>query len=596
MKSKTFLEKNFINVQAYKYNGDLYRQWNGSKIIKNDSQNIILYNFHSRIMEKSGKSWQVSEPSLWIFPKNENYNVNVLLRPEGNYYYINLTSPFIFEDNTIKYIDFDIDIKVYPKKEIEIVDIKEFQKNIKDYGYPPSVRKMVYKQVQNLLMFYEKQTSFFHRDFIDKIVNSLAKNKMLVFQSKKLSNFSQRYFEELRKNTKNEKIFKVYLCGPTVYDEVHIGNMRSVVVVDLIVRAQKYLGKKTLFVHNITDIDDKIIERSIQSKISENKISEKYFREYKKVLKKYRIKSIDKMPKVTDNIDSIVKFINSLDKKGYVIQKDDGFVFDVSKIKNYGKRLSREDKKQVENFYLWKSTTKGVQYNYNGFLGRPGWHSECTLFIDDIFNSQTLDIHAGGIDLTFPHHENENAQYIAKNDVKITKHWLHVGQVMFKNQKMSKSLGNVILAKDFDEDIFKIILINSSVTAPIYITNELIENAKVIINKYKKLYFKFLNLSLSFNFDDNVRYMVRKIADKDFSSFNLKLNEYIKAYNTSLEADKLTIVSSVIHFLNFSFIEQIEKDFRKNKKIYDIWQGFLKQKNYEKADMFRKILIDQGLI
>ena len=246
----------------------------------------------------------------------------------------------------------------------------------------------------------------------------------------------------------------VYLCGPTVYNKVHIGNMRPIITFDLILRGLKYIDNNTIFIHNITDIDDKIINQDKLENVSENVISEKYYMFYLDMLKEFNIKTIDIMPKVTEHINDIDVFIKKIINLRFAYETNNSYYFDTSKLKNYGsvsniKLDSLKENKALEqinsfDFALWKNKIDGQNWNISLGNGRPGWHTECAVFIDKYTNGNSLEIHGGGIDLKFPHHENENAQYEVVNNKSITKSWLHTGTINVNHQKMSKSIGNII--------------------------------------------------------------------------------------------------------------------------------------------------------
>ena len=261
----------------------------------------------------------------------------------------------------------------------------------------------------------------------------------------------------------------LYVCGPTVYNYVHIGNTRPMIVFDVLRRTFEYLGNQVTFVSNFTDVDDKIIKAAKEEGITEKELTDKYIKAYEDVRRDLNLEFPTYAPRVTETMDQIIDFIGQLIDKGYAYEVDGDVYFRVSKIDEYGELsgIKIEDlvagaservedkgvKEESTDFALWKKTDEGIQFNSPWSQGRPGWHTECVVMINDIFEDGKIDIHGGGQDLKFPHHENEIAQSRALNGHPIAHTWMHNQMININNEKMSKSLGNVIWAKDLIKEL-----------------------------------------------------------------------------------------------------------------------------------------------
>ena len=255
------------------------------------------------------------------------------------------------------------------------------------------------------------------------------------------------FFSKQNKNF--DKNISLYVCGPTVYNSPHIGNMRPIIIFDIFNRVAS-LSSKVTFVHNITDVDDKIINRSIELGLTEKEVSEKYEKEYMKLLSSLNILKPTYMPRVTEHIDGMIDFISVLINKGFAYENNGSVYFEISKLSSYGKQsginleklikiTNSENKKNPKDFSLWKKTKIGIKWSSPWGDGRPGWHTECAYFVQKIFGNNGIDIHGGGIDLKFPHHINEIAQYESYTNSKMSKVWFYVGHLTIDLIKMSKS-------------------------------------------------------------------------------------------------------------------------------------------------------------
>ncbi|QIW62245.1 class I tRNA ligase family protein [Mycoplasmopsis gallinacea] len=405
-------------------------------------------------------------------------------------------------------------------------------------------------------------------------------------------------------------MLKIYVCGPTVYNDVHIGNMRPILTIDLILKAARYLNKPFTFIHNITDIDDKIIKQASLSNITEKELSTKYANAYLDLLNTFGVDTISQVEYVTENLDLINDFIAKMVASGDAYTDKDGNVwFDVAKNKdNYGsvsnqkyeallKNNSDFEKQNSNDFALWKKTQIGVTFDSPFGKGRPGWHTECATLIYKHFNDEGVDIHGGGMDLTFPHHENENIQYLSVTGNKIAKNWLRTGQINLNNEKMSKSLQNVILAKEFllkhSPDVLKMIFLSNSITGIINIDDNLINNSLKTINKLKKIFFRALVENNDASFDKaKAELIFEKLFAGKFSDFLFEVNNLIKEANTGnlISQNTLIEIFTVLKFELASF------DYAKYINIYHQWKEELANKNYEQSDKLRNILMENQLI
>ncbi len=259
-----------------------------------------------------------------------------------------------------------------------------------------------------------------------------------------------------------DKQINMYVCGPTVYNYIHIGNAMPLIIFDTFRRYLKYKGYKVKYVQNITDVDDKIIKRMHEENKSYEEVTSFYINAFKQDARNLGVEDPDVEPRVSQEIDEIIKFVQDLIDKGYAYVTNGDVYYDISKFKNYGKLSKKKiedligdhrvssvnEKKNPGDFALWKAMKPGEPYWDSPWgKGRPGWHIECSTMSNKYLGS-TLDIHAGGQDLIFPHHENEIAQSEARNGVEFSKYWMHNAHIKMNGEKMSKSLGNIRLVKD----------------------------------------------------------------------------------------------------------------------------------------------------
>jgi cysteinyl-tRNA synthetase len=314
----------------------------------------------------------------------------------------------------------------------------------------------------------------------------------------------------------NPPVLKIYTCGVTVYDESHIGHARSLYIFDCIRGYLKYRGFDVAFVRNITDIDDKIINRANELKVDWKDLVKKYIDRYYEDLASLGIGKADSEPRATENIPEMIKYIAGLIEKGYAYESGGDVYFNVRKFTDYGKLSGQsidqmesgariepsELKKDPLDFALWKKSKEGEpSWDSPWSKGRPGWHIECSVMSQKFLKTETLDIHAGGRDLIFPHHENEIAQAEALTGKPFAKYWIHHGLLTINAQKMSKSLGNFVTIKDFmtkykDADLLKLFFLSAHYSSPIDYNDKKIEETKQALERISNFIRKTHDVSL----------------------------------------------------------------------------------------------------
>lgn len=436
-------------------------------------------------------------------------------------------------------------------------------------------------------------------------------------------------FKEINKGKVN-----IYYCGPTVYNHAHIGNFRPVVTFDLLKTVLSEIGYEVLLCRNYTDIDDKIIKKATSDNIPEKEVSEYYIEAFNKVCDKLHLTSfVDYTPKVTTSMDQIIDFISKLLQNNFAYRVGDDIYFDTSKVPNYGKlskmktdmleegaRVNKnEKKKDPKDFVLWKLTDdSGIKFDAPFGRGRPGWHTECVCMINDVFKTKTIDIHGGGFDLKFPHHENEIAQSCALNHSDLANYWMHVGFVNVNGEKMSKSLGNDLAAKDFIENndyrILKLLYFSSHYRSPVNVTEDLVNECKAKLNKYETTLNK---ISYQFQLNSKDLDTNKDSIDKElYTNFLESLADDLNVNNAFVYVDQLIkeglqlarsreynfdraniIFNSLVKMfklLGFEFNISSLTD----EDIED-YQNFLKareEKDFAKSDLFRDRLTKKGIL
>lgn len=387
----------------------------------------------------------------------------------------------------------------------------------------------------------------------------------------KIFNTMSRRKEEFVPVDPNE--VKIYACGPTVYNFIHIGNARPLCVFDVLRRYLEYRGYNVKFVQNFTDVDDKIIKRANEENSTFEEISEKYIKEFWTDAHGLNFKDATVHPKATENIDEIIEIIKTLEEKGYAYAVDGDVYYRTLKFKDYGKlshqpiddlqsgaRIAVGDKKEDPlDFALWKAAKEGEPYwNSPWGKGRPGWHIECSA-MNKRYLGNTIDIHCGGQDLIFPHHENEIAQSEAANGCMFSKYWMHNGYINVDNVKMSKSLGNFKTVREIADvygyEVIRYFLISSHYRSPINYNLEIIEQCKSAL---ERLY----NCRESLDF--SIKNAKTDIADDEeiISLIDSRKEQFINSMDDDLNtADGIAAVFDLVSDINTKIIN---KDVSKN--------------------------------
>lgn len=379
----------------------------------------------------------------------------------------------------------------------------------------------------------------------------------------KIFNTLTRTKEELK--TVEEGKVKIYACGPTVYNFIHIGNARPLCVFDVLRRFLEYIGYDVRFVQNFTDIDDKIIKRANEENLTYKQVSEKYIEEYWKDVKGMNVREATVHPKATENIDEIIDIVSTLIDKGYAYAVDGDVYFSPSKFSEYGKLSHQpledleagarimvgEVKKEPMDFALWKSAKPGEPYWESPWgHGRPGWHIECSAMVRR-FLGNTIDIHCGGQDLIFPHHENEIAQSECCNGVPFANYWMHNGYINVDNVKMSKSLGNFFTVRDVAEkygyEPIRFLMISSHYRSPINYSTDIIEQCKA-------------SLARLYTCRDSLDFALENAAEGEAGSdilemFDKRRQQFIEAMSDDLNtADAIAALFELVRDINSNVI------------------------------------------
>ena len=359
---------------------------------------------------------------------------------------------------------------------------------------------------------------------------------------------------------------KMYSCGPTVYDYFHIGNARPFIVFDCLRRYFEYRGYKVDFVQNFTDIDDKMINRANKEGITVKELGERFIEEYFKDAQALGIQKATVHPKATDNIDAIIEIIKKLEDKGFAYNVNGNVYFSTKKFREYGKLSGQpmdeleagaridisDEKKDVMDFALWKSQKPGEPaWESPWGMGRPGWHIECSAMVNK-YLGETIDIHSGGQDLVFPHHENEVAQSEAANEKPFANYWMHNGYINIDNKKMSKSLGNFFTVRDisakYDYEVIRYFMLSAHYRNPINFSDLLMEQAKSAVARV-------------YTCIENLEFLLTNSEDRELNSkeqeYSNKLDElkqkFIDAMDDDLNtADAISVIFDITYLANTS--------------------------------------------
>ncbi len=429
---------------------------------------------------------------------------------------------------------------------------------------------------------------------------------------------------------------RMYVCGPTVYNYIHIGNARPMIVFDTVRRYLEYKGYEVTYVSNFTDVDDKIINKAIEEGVSTTEVSERYIDECKKDMADLNIKPASKNPKATEEINGMIQMIQTLMDKGYAYEKEGTAYFRTRKFDGYGKlskkniddleagkRIAIEEQKEdAMDFVLWKPKKEGEPFWESPWgNGRPGWHIECSVMAKK-YLGDTIDIHAGGEDLVFPHHENEIAQSEACNGVEFAKYWLHNAFLNINNQKMSKSLGNFFTVREigekYDLQVLRFFMLSAHYRTPLNFSADLMESSK---NGLERLI--------------TSAERVKAIRDKNAGEITgeekellVKAEDYVKKFETAMDddfntADAISAMFELAKYANINVTETASKEYageiykmmtdlgnvlgiilEEKKEILDEEIEKLieernqarKDKNFARADEIRDLLLEQGIV
>ena len=433
---------------------------------------------------------------------------------------------------------------------------------------------------------------------------------------------------------------KMYVCGPTVYNFIHIGNARPMIVFDTVRRYFEYKGYDVNYVSNFTDVDDKIIKKAIEEGTTAQEISQRYIAECKKDMEGMNIKPATKNPLATEEICGMVDMIQNLINKGYAYEKNGTVYFRVRQFKDYGKLshknlddlrsgersllVTGEDEKEDPlDFVLWKPKKEGEPaWESPWSEGRPGWHIECSEMSKKYLGEQ-IDIHAGGEDLVFPHHENEIAQSEAANGKEFARYWMHNAFLNIDNRKMSKSLGNFRtvreISKQYDLQVLRFFMLSAHYRSPLNFSADLMEASKNGLDRIV-------------NAADNLKYLMGAAAAQEMTAEEkeafAKTDEFVKGFEAAMEddfntADAVAAVFELVKYINTGVSAQNSKECLQSyldllvklcdvlglivdkkeelldeeiEKLIEERQAARKAKNFARADEIRDELLSKGII
>ena len=434
---------------------------------------------------------------------------------------------------------------------------------------------------------------------------------------------------------------RMYVCGPTVYNLIHIGNARPMIVFDTVRRFFEHKGYDVNYVSNFTDVDDKIIKAAIEEGVDASVISERYIAECKKDMAAMNVKPATTHPLATQEIGGMLEMISTLIEKGHAYVAEDGTVyFRTRSFKEYGKLshknlddlqggmrsllVSGEDQKEDPlDFVLWKPKKEGEPYWESPWCnGRPGWHIECSVMSKKYLGDE-IDIHAGGEDLIFPHHENEIAQSEAANGKTFAKYWMHNAFLNIDNKKMSKSLGNFFTVRDisekYDLQVLRFFMLSAHYRSPLNFSADLMEAAK---NGLDRIVTSAQNLRYAMEHAENT------VMTEEEDTLQIKAQEYVTRFDDAMEddfntADAISVIFELVKFINTESSPENSKAYLSNlyeelkmltdicgliiekeeellgsdiEKLIEERQAARKEKNFARADEIRNQLLEKGII
>ena len=434
---------------------------------------------------------------------------------------------------------------------------------------------------------------------------------MDIFLTNNLTNKKEQFIP------KNKSNIGMYVCGPTVYDDPHIGNARPLIIFDILFKLLKKKFESVTYVRNITDIDDKIIKSSQEQKISTKELTEKVTKSFLEDCKFLNCENPTHQPKATEHIGLMIEMINELIKKGFAYENESHVYFEVKKFSDYGKLSNKnlkeliagsrveisENKKNSEDFVLWKpSNDNEPSWDSPWGKGRPGWHLECSA-MSKKFLGEEFDIHGGGIDLIFPHHENEIAQSRCANDTKaFANYWVHNAFITMSNEKMAKSQGNILKIKDFRKkmsgQVIRLALMSAHYKQPLDWNEKLINDCQNTLDKWYRIYSSEIK-------NADIPEVILKPLYEDLNTPGYIANLH-QLYDKANKGEDLDIFISACKFIGLFNEDSKQWDsFKKNKasiseeeikKMIDLRNKARENKNYKEADEIRNKLLDKGVL
>ena len=434
---------------------------------------------------------------------------------------------------------------------------------------------------------------------------------MDIFLTNNLTNKKEQFIP------KNKSNIGMYVCGPTVYDDPHIGNARPLIIFDILFKLLKKKFESVTYVRNITDIDDKIIKSSQEQNISTKELTEKVTKSFLEDCKFLNCENPTHQPKATEHIGLMIEMINELIKKGYAYENESHVYFEVKKFSDYGKLSNKnleeliagsrveisENKKNSEDFVLWKpSNDNEPSWDSPWGKGRPGWHLECSA-MSKKFLGEEFDIHGGGIDLIFPHHENEIAQSRCANDTKaFANYWVHNAFITMSNEKMAKSQGNILKIKDYRKkmsgQVIRLALMSAHYKQPLDWNEKLINDCQNTLDKWYRIYSPEIK-------NADIPEVILKPLYEDLNTPGYIANLH-QLYDKANKGEDLDIFISACKFIGLFNEDSKQWDsFKKNKasiseeeikKMIDLRNKARENKNYKEADEIRNKLLDKGVL
>ena len=434
-----------------------------------------------------------------------------------------------------------------------------------------------------------------------------------IFLTNNLTNKKEKFIPKDKNNV------RMYVCGPTVYDDPHIGNARPVVVFDILFKILKKKYPKVTYVRNITDVDDKIIKSSKENNISISELTKKITQSFNEDCIYLNCEKPNHEPKATEHISEMIEMISELIKKGFAYENNKHVYFEVKKFKDYGqlsnKKLDElvagsrievsDNKKNPEDFVLWKpSETDEPSWDSPWGKGRPGWHLECSAMAKKYLGNE-FDVHGGGVDLLFPHHENEIAQSRCANDSKaFANYWLHNAFITMSNEKMAKSQGNILKIKDFRNNksgqVLRMALMSAHYRQPLDWNDKLLEECENTISKWYNVY---LNIKTKLKISDEI--LKPLLDDLNTPGYIANLHKLYEKAAKGSDEDKILFISAC----NFiGLLNETKEDwykFKKSKVSISENEILIKinqrnearvKKNYKEADKIRDDLLDKGVL